>query len=426
MIRTTRTRPDARPKSPWRSVAALLLPIAALIAGCLLSPSILLGQATPTPIPNANTNTTTKTPLLLAHYMPWYEAKPIAPRWGWHWTMNHFDPDRQVDGKPQIASHYSPLIGPYDSSDPHLLEYHFLTMKLAGIDGVIVDWYGLTDFRDYATLHRNTTRALQQAERLKMKFAICYEDQTITALAEANRLAPTDRVRHAADEIRWLGKYWFNSPSYVRLDSKPLLLSFGHAGLTDDEWSRCLEQAETPVAYFSEHRRRAAAVGPFDWPIPKEPLRAVDRFYADPQTGPRFIPVAFPRFVDIYAEAKVGPGYGRFDDDGGKTFRELLKRGLTANVPAVQIATWNDWGEGTMIEPSIEFGYRDLETIRQVRRELGQASGAVTDAQALRLPYKLLQLRRADSNGNTPNPRLDRIANLLATGKISEAIEAMK
>lgn len=54
-------------------------------------------------------------------------------------------------------------------------------MKLAGIHGVIVDWYGLTDFRDYAILHRNTTRVLEAAERLKMKFVICYEDQTILA-----------------------------------------------------------------------------------------------------------------------------------------------------------------------------------------------------------------------------------------------------
>jgi hypothetical protein len=50
----------------------------------------------------------------------------------------------------------------------------------------------------------------------------------------------------------------------------------------------------------------------------------------------------------------------------------------------------------------------------------------VTDAQALRLPYKLLQLRRADRSGNTPNPRLDRIANLLVTGQITDAIEALK
>ncbi len=51
-------------------------------------------------------------------------------------------------------------------------------MKLAGIDGVICRLDGQTDLRDYAILHRNTTRLLQQCERLKMKFVICYEDET--------------------------------------------------------------------------------------------------------------------------------------------------------------------------------------------------------------------------------------------------------
>ena len=111
--------------------------------------------------------------LILAHYMPWYTAKPFSDHWGWHWTMNHFDPEKQNDGRREIASRYYPLIGPYDSGDPFVLEYHLLLMKLAGIDGVIADWYGLHEFRDYPTLHRNTTRLLEQCERLKMKFAIC-------------------------------------------------------------------------------------------------------------------------------------------------------------------------------------------------------------------------------------------------------------
>ena len=72
--------------------------------------------------------------LILAHYMPWYVAKPHSRAWGWHWTMNHFDPEKIKGGKRQIASHFYPLIGPYDSGDPHVLEYHLLTMKLAGID----------------------------------------------------------------------------------------------------------------------------------------------------------------------------------------------------------------------------------------------------------------------------------------------------
>src|SRR5215469_15931106 len=76
---------------------------------------------------------------LLVYYMPWYVAKPYSSNWGWHWTMNHFDPDTiGASGERQIASWYYPLIGPYDSADPAVLEYHVLLMKLAGIDGIIV------------------------------------------------------------------------------------------------------------------------------------------------------------------------------------------------------------------------------------------------------------------------------------------------
>ena len=67
-------------------------------------------------------------------HMPWYTAKPFSDHWGWHWTMNHFDPEQEVDGQRQIASKYHPLIGSYDSGDPHVLEYHLLLMKVAGIE----------------------------------------------------------------------------------------------------------------------------------------------------------------------------------------------------------------------------------------------------------------------------------------------------
>ena len=122
--------------------------------------------------------------LILAHFMPWYEGDPASKTWGWHWTMNAFKPNEEVNGRRQIASHFYPIIGPYDSGDAHVLECQLLQMKLAGIDGVIVDWYGLKNFRDYALLHRNTQRLVEQVTRLEMQFAICYEDQTITTLVD--------------------------------------------------------------------------------------------------------------------------------------------------------------------------------------------------------------------------------------------------
>ncbi len=362
--------------------------------------------------------------LVLAHYMPWYVAKPKSQVWGWHWTMNHFGPDQAVDGKRQIASHYYPLIGPYDSGDEHVLEYHLLTMKLAGIDGVIVDWYGLADFRDYAILHRNTQRLVEQATRLDMKSVICYEDQTIPALVDAKRVTADQKVTHAVREIDWLASNWFQLDGYVQINGRPVLLSFGHAGLSNEEWTVCLKQLQSPVAYFSEHFRRNSAVGGFDWPIPTQGLAATQRFAKAARDWPSSIPVAYPRFVDIYAEAELHDSYGKVDDDDGKTFRKSLEQAFSLNSQLVQIATWNDWGEGTNIEPSREFGYRDLEVLQLARRKHIDSQFSHTTAD-LRLPYRLLQLRRNATSRETTK-QLDQIASMLSTGKSTVARLALQ
>jgi len=363
-------------------------------------------------------------PHILAHYMPWYFAKPASQVWGWHWTMGHFDPDKMVDGQRPIASHFYPLIGPYDSGDADVLEYHLLLMKLAGIDGVIVDWYGLQKLYDYPILHRNTQRLVEQVERLGMKVVICYEDQTIPVLVKAGKVKAEDRVAHAAAEIDWLAEHWFKLDSYVQLDGRPVLLSFGHAGLTNDEWSQCLKQLKSPVSYFSEHFRREGAQGGFDWPIPKEGVKATERFQRSSNSWPHSIPVAFPRFVDIYSEAKLHDSYGRIEDNDGATFKATLEQALASKSRIVQLATWNDWGEGTNIEPSREFGYRDLEIVQNFRRKQVDTGFAPTRAD-LRLPIQLLA-RRREVSSSAQTSRLDKIAALIAAGRVSDARAAFE
>lgn len=346
--------------------------------------------------------------LVLVHYMPWFEAKPFSAAWGWHWTMNAVDPE-----KGKIAAHFNPLIGPYDSGDPAVLENHLLTMKLAGADGVIVDWYGLQDFRDYALLHRNTRLLVEHAEKFGMKFAICYEDQTVPFLVEAGRVAATNRAAHVAAEIAWLATNWFARPGHVRIGGDPVLLSFGVSGLSDAEWSQCLAAAKIRVAYFSQQVRRTAAIGAFDWPLPEFGRGAITNFAASARGWPHSIPVAFPRFVDFYAEAKVPGAHKRIADDEGATFRTTLESAMKSGAPLIQIATWNDWGEGTMIEPSREYGFRDLEVLQEMRRRHIETNFTATAAD-LGLPGRLLALRRAAK----PDARqLDEVAALIAAGK---------
>ena len=393
-----------------------------VITTCLLL-AVWLGlftQSCPAAPQNQRANVRKK-PLVLAHYMPWYTAKPFAPNWGWHWTMNHFDPEKEQDGKREIASKYYPLIGPYDSGDPIVLEYHLLLMKMAGIEGVIVDWYGLTSFRDYALLHRNTTRMLQQCEKLQMKFVICYEDQTIPALVKGKKLESQNRVAHAVKEIDWLGKYWFKSPSYVKHDGKPVLLSFGHAGLKAEEWALCLGKIQSPVAYFSQDIRRKGAVGGFGWPAPKVGMKQVDRFLGQARKWPAAIPAAFPRFDDIYREAKVGEGYPRIRDREGETLRQTLQKAIRSDPPFIQVATWNDWGEGTQVEPSREHGYRDLETIRtQIH---GVDDGQSRNGIYWKVPHQLYKARR---NPNADTKVLDSVSKLIRNGDLEQAIEKLK
>lgn len=367
---------------------------------------------------------TAKRPLILVHYMPWFSARPSSEGWGWHWSMNAFDPEKTTDGKRSIASHYYPLIGPYDSGDPTVIEYHLLLMKLAGIDGLIVDWYGLENHFDYRDLHRNSTALLQMAEKLGLRFGICCEDQTIPQLVAANKLPAANRAQHATQEIEWLRKNWFVSPAYLKLDGKPVLLSFGHNGLSDGEWEQVLTATRGPLLYLSEHRRRSTADGAFDWPVPQEGFAALDRFYAQSNGWPVAMPVAFPRFHDIYAEAKVHASWGRIADDGGQTFVRTLRRALQSGAPLVQIATWNDWGEGTIIEPSQAFRYRDLETLQRLRRNTIDPRFSF-QPDDLRLIHRLFLLRHKAGQPFQTRRELDKIAQLLAAGSLSKARTAL-
>ncbi|HRF98725.1 MAG TPA: glycoside hydrolase family 31 protein, partial [Aggregatilineales bacterium] len=54
--------------------------------------------------PAQETTMPTDRPLFLTHYMPWYQTPSISGRWGWHWTMNHFNPSTvDENNRPEIA-----------------------------------------------------------------------------------------------------------------------------------------------------------------------------------------------------------------------------------------------------------------------------------------------------------------------------------
>lgn len=409
------------PRRPlkFRFVAAVCGAWIACLAGCGLAQPAADGAAAPRK-------------LLLMHYMPWYETPAVRGQWGGHWTghQRQHDPDTLADdGRPDIWSHYDPLIGLYDSADPDVLECQLLQMKLAGIDGVIVDWYGISAAADYPPIHDATRALFDRAGRLGMKFAACFEDRTVQYQVEHGHLAPDEIDGHMAETFSWMDDAWFHAPHYVRVDGRPLVLNFGPIYVKDaPTWDRALSAASPRPKLFALHHlwKGIDADGGFTWVHPKawegdpDPATAVanlqrEHFWTTKDPA-QMIPSATPGFRDVYANP-----HATIEHREGQTLRESLEAAMTGPWPIVQLVTWNDYGEGTMIEPTHQFGYTFLEIIQTSVREQRGDTFAFTAAD-LRLPARLLELKKA---GNTSPESLDRIADLLAQGRCEEARAAL-
>jgi hypothetical protein len=369
--------------------------------------------------------------LVMAHYMPWYESQPYTGYWGWHWTMSHFNPDNDnTNGYPEIASWYYPQIGLYDSDDPALLEYHVLLMKLAGIDGVIADWYGTDNFNDYALINQRTADLFAWLQKAGLQFCLCYEDATIQQEINKGFITASGAVAHAQQTMLYAQSNYFTMPGYLHWNNKPVLLDFGPQYFADNSQWTSIFSALNPTnapAFFTEDSRYSIGQGGFDWP-PMSMTRTNNGVLTDAMmisyltnfeqkaTGwPAYISTAFPRFHDIYQQAGAMPSYGYLDDQSGTTLRENLSRAMTNSSIMVQIATWNDFGEGTIIEPAanaisgsalidtnqstVEYGYTDLGIIQDLRRQFLDA-GFPYHTNNLTLPLRLFNLRKLYGNSS--------------------------
>lgn len=368
-------------------------------------------------------------PRVFAHYMPWYSTKEARGSWGWHWTMGKLNPDQtNSEGLPQIASHDIPLIGPYDSADPDVLKCQVQQMKLAGIEGVILDWYGTRDALDYGLVHQNTQTLIPILKDAGLSFAICYEDQSIGHMVRSGNLRKEDALKEAISVAQWLDEHWFRDPAYLKVDNRPILLAFGPQHLTVSEWKRVFGKLPSqPRIHLLPHLAKSFdAQGCFAWPpvhggqtlAPEEWKQSLKNLHQVHSPSRAFIPVAFPGFHDFYQEAGLHPSYGYIADRDGATFKESLDLAFQQASDLVQIATWNDYGEGTVIEPTRNHGYRYLEILRQ---KIDGKPISKSFRNHLLLPSQLLDLKRLPPKSPDFKAKLLQASSFLDAGEPDKA-----
>ena len=333
------------------------------------------------------------------HVMPWFQ------KGGQHWAMKARNPATGV------ASWYKPLIGEYSSNDPNVIEYQLLTMKYAGIDGVIIDWPGLSGQYDLPQNKANSDAIINKTAAFGLEFGVCYEDFN----AKSQDAAKADMV-YVRDSL-------ISKPNYIQLAGAPMILVFGPQSIDGDAaWSNVLSVFASSPSFFAlsyNNKAGSNADGKFNW-IQENGIRGALEFDQgqDGANHGQKVPVVYPGFNSWYEKGgwggprwKVSFNLKADGSEGGNTLQSTFELGKTAGE-ALQIATWNDYGEGTMVEPTEELQYQSLTALQ---KSLGVS---FTDKE-LKVVKLLLDERRQSSGSR--QAELDRASAALANLDVATA-----
>lgn len=307
---------------------------------------------------------------IYVHYMPWFETNESSAdkKWGYHWTMANKNPNNiDASKRREIASYYYPLIGPYHSGDKNVIENHLLLMKYSGIDGVLIDWYGTYDVYDYRMVKENTEQLIAMLDKVGLEYAIVYEDRVTKSAVDAGKAISVTSA--AKTDLAYMEKNYFDDKNYIKVNGKPLLLNFGPIVLqTPAEWTNVFNTLTTKPTFITLWDQSVEAgensSGEYAWVYKNSTY--LTNFYTN--TKPKLsvaIGSAYPGFKDFYAQGGGGAAIGwTIEPNNGATLDETLAMAKNANLNYLQLITWNDFGEGTMFEPTVEFGYTYIEKVK--------------------------------------------------------------
>lgn len=353
-----------------------------------------------------------------AHLMPWFETPASSGNgsWGIHWTMANQNPN-VVDGsgRRQIAAYYYPLIGPYASGDKDVIEYQLLLMKYAGVDGVLIDWPGTVNAWDYPKNRQNAEALIARTAAVGLDFAVVYEDHNIQLAADAGFI--TNKLAAGQADLNYLKNNYFPQANYIRVNNAPLLLDFGPQTFqTPSEWSSLFASLSPKPTFltlwYESQEAGSNASGEYPW-IYSDFLTGLSHFYANRPLGVKF-GVAYPGFHTFYsAGGWGGPGWS-LPHNGLNTFGQTLDLALNSSVNHIQLATWNDYGEGTMLEPTREFGYGFLTTLQQ-------KLGVPFAQRELELINTLYQQRKQYAGNAAKQAQLDQAFSYLVSLQVAQA-----
>ena len=262
-------------------------------------------------------------------YYPWF-ATPRSDGHYSHWQQNGLQPPSNV------ASSYYPARGVYSSADILVVDAQMREIAAAGIGVVITSWWGKDSRED-----RRLPLVIETAQRRGL---------AVAAHLEPYRGRTVGSTEADIEYLRGKGI----SDFYVWASTE----------LPAAEWAEMNARLDGVRVFANTNLAGRAAAGGF------EGLYTYDVLLFDGALFPRLCEQA--RRLQLLCAPSVGPGYDarRATADArvrprrdGARYDAMWRGALRARADQVTITSYNEWHEGTQIEParSDRRGYESYE-----------------------------------------------------------------
>jgi hypothetical protein len=250
---------------------------------------------------------------------------------------------------------------PYNSTDPAAIARHVDQARGAGIDGFIASWYG----PDGGVNNQTQSNFLQLLDIASARgFHAAVDVETYSPFF-GDTAAVANALSYA---INTLGAH----PAYLRYGGKPVLFFWANNRFSPDEWAAIRAQVDpnhtslwiaegTSTQWLSVfdglHLYNVAWSSDFAATAAKFARLARDM-------GKLWVGTAMPGWDDTRVPGRAG-AYAK-DRAGGQFYRASFA-GAAASAPdMLAITSFNEWMEGSQIEPSVSYGNTYLDLTREL------------------------------------------------------------
>lgn len=326
VVPAVEARSDGSLHLGWRVLITLILLLLVMLLGLLLQYPIA-ARAAGLDSPAAQNSGDR---LVLAFYYTWFDEAT--------WTY-----DKLSDLPAE----------PYVSRDRGVMGRHIDQARGAGIDAFVVAWYGPTGESNQT--EPNLAALLDEAAARGFKIAALFETDSPFL---GSTTAATSALQH-------LLNVHANHPAYLRVDGRPVVFFWRPNMYSVDAWATIRNQVDpNRGSFWVGEGVDTALLAVFDghhlysntWNPPSDLLTTNRKFAArvDAMGADRlWVATVMPGYNDV--KIRAGVGFAK-DREGGAYYERAWQAAIDGSADWVVINSFNEWPEGTYIEPSAAFG----------------------------------------------------------------------